>query len=378
MISKLPNTGTSIFAVMSKMAVEHNAINLAQGYPGFDISPELVQLVNHYMAQGMNQYAPMPGVPKLRKAIAKKVNTIYDCQVNADTEITVSAGATQSLYTCISAIVKAGDEVIYFDPAYESYQPAIVLNGGVPVNINLHTPEFSIPWQEVEQKITDKTKLIIINNPQNPSGAVLTNADLEQLNELIKGKDIYVLSDEVYEHIIFDGHTHSSVLGHEELRKKSMAVYSFGKTFHATGWKMGYTIAPKIITDEIRKIHQFMVFSVNTPAQHAVADYLSNPENYLSLPTFYQEKRDFFLNKMKGSRFEPIPCSGTYFQTFSYKQISLEADQAMAERITKEYGVASIPISPFYTDNQDEKLLRFCFAKNNDELEKAAEILCKI
>ena len=376
MKTKLPNSGTSIFAIMSKMATEYKAINLSQGYPGFDVSPELVQRVNFYMEQGMNQYAPMPGVPKLREAIAKKVNAIYNCQVDAETDITISAGATQSLYACITAIVNQGDEVIYFDPAYDSYQPTITLNGGIPININLHAPDFSIPWNEVAQKITAKTKLI--NSPQNPSGAVLTKSDLDQLYELIKGKEIYVLSDEVYEHIIFDGHEHCSVLGHEELRKKSIAVYSFGKTFHATGWKMGYAIAPKIITAELRKVHQFMVFSVNTPAQYAVADYLSEPENYLNLPSFYQEKRDLFLSAVQGSKFEPLKCQGTYFQLLSYKNISDEKDTDFVKWLTIEKGLAAIPISVFYKSKKQEKLIRFCFAKTEDLLKEVGEIIVSL
>lgn len=378
MQSKLPNTGTSIFAVMSNMAAENNAINLAQGFPGFDVSPDLTALANYFMERGMNQYAPMPGIPLLRQRISEKINRAYDCKVNSDSEVTITSGATQALYASISALVNPGDEVIYFDPAYDSYKPTIELNCGIPVNINLRAPDFSIPWNEVEQKISPKTKLIIINSPQNPTGAVLSQEDLGQLSNLIRGKEIYVLSDEVYEHIIFDDKSHASVLSHEELIKKSIAVFSFGKTFHATGWKMGYAVAPKFISDEIRKVHQFMVFSVNTPAQYAVAEYLSDPKNYLELPSFYQQKRDLFLEKMKASRFDPIECSGTYFQTFSYKNISQEGDMAMAERITKEFGVASIPVSAFYTDGTDDRLLRFCFAKNEAELEQATEILCKI
>lgn len=378
MRSKLPKIGTSIFSVMSKMANEHKAINLSQGFPGFDIAPDLIDLVQHYMKQGQNQYAPMPGVPVLRENIAKKINTSYDCNCSPEQNITVTAGATQAIYTGITALVEEGDEVIYFEPAYDSYKPSIMLNGGVPVNIQLVAPDFSIPWDEVQRLISDRTKLIIINTPHNPTGTVLSESDLDQLADIIDNRDIHVLSDEVYEHIIFDDIRHQSVLAHDKLRDRSMAVFSFGKTFHATGWKMGYVVAPQSITEEIRRIHQFMVFSVNTAVQYALAEYLNVPEHYTSLCSFYQDKRDAFLDLMKDSQFRPIKCSGTYFQSFSYEAISSESDFSMAQRITKEYGVASIPISAFYAEGHDDHLLRFCFAKNTEELQKAAEILCKI
>ncbi|MEQ9286339.1 MAG: methionine aminotransferase [Cyclobacteriaceae bacterium] len=378
MQSKLANTGTSIFTIMSKMAADYNAINLSQGYPGFDISHELVDLVVHYMKKGDNQYAPMPGLPQLREQISNKVNQTFGCNTNADDHITVTSGATEAIFATISALVHPGDEVIYFEPAYDSYSPTVLLNQGVPVPVKLNFPDFSIPWDEVASKITNKTKMIIVNTPQNPSGAVLKKEDVEALVELVRNKNIFVLSDEVYEHIIFDGAKHHSVLANDDLKDKCIAVFSFGKTFHATGWKMGYSVASKAITEEIKKTHQFVVFSVNTPIQLAMVDFLKKPNHYLSLPGFYQNKRDLFLELMRNSRFEPLHSSGTYFQTFSYSKISNEPDVAMAEKFTKEFGVASIPFSVFYGDQTDNKLLRFCFAKEEETLKKAAEILCKI
>ena len=377
MISKLPNAQTSIFAVMTKMANECGAINLAQGFPDFDVAPDLIDRIHHYMKKGLNQYAPMPGVPVLREAIADKINATYEVAISPD-EVTITSGATQALFASIIAIVHPGDEVIFFDPAYDCYLPTIQLCGGMPVNINLDKEDFSIPWAEVEDKITSKTKLIIINTPHNPSGAILNEGDIEQLARLTRDKDIYVISDEVYEHLIYDGATHSSVLKNEELRSKSVAIYSFGKTFHATGWKMGYTVAPDYLTEEIRKIHQFLVFSVNTGIQWALAEYLRNPLHYNYLPNFFQEKRDMLLDFMSGSRFQPVNCQGTYFQSFSYADISDKPDREMAEWITRTHGVASIPLSPFYTDHSDNKQLRFCFAKSEDTLKQAAEKLCQI
>ncbi|MEO9803537.1 MAG: methionine aminotransferase [Reichenbachiella sp.] len=377
MTSKLPNAQTSIFAVMSKMANENNAINLAQGFPDFDVAPDLIDRIHHYMQQGWNQYAPMPGVPALREVIAKKIDSTYHVDVSPD-EVTITSGATQALFAAITAIVHAGDEVIFFDPAYDSYLPTIQLCGGIPININLDKKDFFIPWKEVEQKITNRTKLIIINTPHNPSGAILSADDIQELARLTRDKEIYVISDEVYEHLIYDGAEHCSVLKNEELRKKSVAIYSFGKTFHATGWKMGYTVAPGFLTDEIRKIHQFMVFSVNTATQCALADYLKEPNNYNYLPDFFQKKRDMLLAFMEPSRFEPIKCHGTYFQTYSYAGISDLPDREMAEWITKTHGVASIPLSPFYTDGSDNKQIRLCFAKGEETLRQAAKKLCQI
>lgn len=376
--SKLPDVGTTIFAVMSKMANEHNAINLSQGFPDFDVSAELISLINQYMQKGMNQYAPMPGVPALRKAIEQIAQDNYGISLNEEAEITVTAGATEAIYDIITATVHQGDEVILFDPAYDCYDPAIRLSGGVPIHLKLNQPDFHIFWDEVRNAITDKTKMIMINTPHNPSGAILTNNDLAELENIIRDTNILVLSDEVYEHIIFDGEAHESVLKYPNLKERSAAVYSFGKTFHATGWKMGYIIAPDWWTTEIRKVHQFVTFSVNTPVQYALADFITKKENYAYVPKFYQEKRDYFLNLVSGSKFEPVSCHGTYFQLLSYKNISDLGDFQMAEKLTKEHGLASIPISVFYGDGQDNRLLRFCFAKSNETLEKAAEILCKI
>ena len=377
MISKLPDAQTSIFAVMTKMANECGAINLAQGFPDFDVAPELIDSIHHYMQKGMNQYAPMPGVPALREAIANKIDHTYGVAIAPD-DVTITAGATQALFAAITAIVHAGDEVIFFDPAYDCYLPTIQLCGGVPVNINLDKDEFSIPWGQVEKKITSKTKLIIINTPHNPSGAILRDEDIKELARLTRDKEIFVISDEVYEHLIYDGEAHCSVLKNEELRKRSVAIYSFGKTFHATGWKMGYTVAPDFLTEEIRKVHQFLVFSVSTATQWALADYLKEPNHYNYLPDFFQEKRDLLLGLMESSRFKPVICKGTYFQSFSYADISDKPDREMAEWITQSHGVASIPLSPFYTDHSDNKQIRLCFAKSEDTLKQAALKLCQI
>lgn len=378
MQSKLASTGTSIFTIMSKMAADYGAINLSQGYPGFHISQELIDLVSFYMNNGDNQYAPMPGLPQLRDQISQKVNQTFDCGVNADDHITVTSGATEAIYATMTALIHSEDEVIFFEPAYDSYYPNILLNGGVPIPIKLNSNDFSIPWEEVEKKVTDKTKMIVINTPHNPSGAVLTKEDLERLYDIVRDKEMFVLSDEVYEHLIFDGFEHQSVLSHKGLREKSIAVFSFGKTFHATGWKMGYSVAPKAITEEIKKVHQFVVFSVSTPVQLAMTEFLKNPDHYNSLPGFYQKKRDLFLELMEKSRFKPLPSHGTYFVTYSYEDISDEPDVEIAQRFTKENGIASIPFSVFYGDRTDNKLLRFCFAKEDETLVQAANILCKI
>jgi methionine aminotransferase len=360
---------------MSKMAVEHNAINLSQGFPDFPVSEELIELIHQNMLQGRNQYAPMPGVAALREAIAAVVQRTYQRHINPDTEVTVTAGGTEALFAAISALVGAGDEVIMFNPAYDCYAPAVRLNGGVPIALNLSYPDFSIDWQQVRQHITPRTKLIMINSPHNPTGAVLSANDLLALQQLAADHNLLVLSDEVYERIIFENLSHQSVVKYPELASRSVAVFSFGKTFHATGWKVGYTVAPAAITTEIRKAHQFITFSVNTPVQWALASYLQKSEHYLSLATFYQQKRDFFLDQIKGSQFEPLPCKGSYFQLLSYRKISHQPDVAMAEWLTKEHRIASIPVSVFYADGTDNQLLRFCFAKGEDTLTRAGEIL---
>ena len=376
--SKLPDVGTTIFSVMSALAQEHNALNLSQGFPDFPVSPELIDRIHYWMKQGANQYAPMPGLPALRQQIAKKCSDAYNHHFDADQHITVTPGGTAALYAAIAAVIRQGEEVIVIEPAYDSYAPAIRLNGGIPIPIGLRKSDFKVDWQKVKAAITDNTRMIIINTPHNPTGSILQLEDLEQLASLVRGKDIFILSDEVYEHIIFDGEPHQSVLAHAELREKSMAVFSFGKTFHATGWKTGYVVAPAYLTKEIRKVHQFMVFSVNTPLQFALADYLQEPKNYQSLPAFYQQKRDLFQQLVKPSRFQIVPCKGTYFQLLSYKQISDLPDTEMAEWLTKEHKLASIPISVFFSDKRQDSVLRFCFAKSDETLQKAAEILCKI
>ncbi len=376
--SRLPDISTSIFAIMSKMAADHGAINLSQGFPDFSVDPVIIDLIHQYMKAGHNQYAPMPGAPALRNVIAEVISKTYNHQLNPETEITISAGATEALYASIAAFVHPGDEVIVFDPAYDSYNPAIRLNGGVPVHINLKYPDFSIDWEEVKSCITSRTRMIMVNTPQNPSGAVLVADDLKQLEQLAAEHDLIVLSDEVYERIIFDNIRHESVLHYPNLSKRSIAVFSFGKTFHATGWKVGYAIAPEALTREIRKTHQFITFSVNTPVQLALAEYMQTPAHYENLGSFYQQKRDYFLQGIKGSSFEPMPCHGSYFQSLSYKNISSLPDRQMAEELTIKHKVASVPVSVFYNDKTDNKLLRFCFAKSEQTLDQAMEILRKI
>ncbi|GAB5523407.1 MAG: pyridoxal phosphate-dependent aminotransferase [Roseivirga sp.] len=376
--SKLPNVGTTIFSIMSKMALEHNAINLSQGFPDFPLSPELIDGVHRYMKQGMNQYAPMPGVPVLRQRIAEKLTRAYNISVDKDAEITVTSGAIEAINSAITTVINAGDEVTIMDPAYDAYEPIINVNGAKAVAVPLTQPDYAIDWDGVKAKITDKTRMILINSPHNPSGAIISADDLKQLEEITRGTNILVLSDEVYEHIVFDGQAHQSVLRSPELRLRSIVTYSFGKTFHATGWRIGYMVAPPALMAEIRKVHQYNTFTVHTPTQYAIADHLQNPENYESIAAMYQQKRDYFLEQMKSSRFVPVPAGGTYFQLMNYSQISNMRDTEMAEWLTKEHGVASIPMSIFYQDKQDNKVLRFCFAKGEETLKAAAEILCKI
>ena len=376
--SRLPEVGTSIFTVMSRMALENGAINLSQGFPDFPVSEKLIELIHQNMQAGHNQYAPMPGVPVLRKVIAEVVYQTYKRPTDFETEVTITAGGTEAIFSAIAALVNSGDEVILFDPAYDSYDPAIRLNGGIPVQINLNPPHFSIDWQEVKDKITSRTRMIMINTPHNPTGAVLKEEDLKALEVIALKHGLIVLSDEVYERLIFDNLTHQSVLKFPGLASQSIAVLSFGKTFHATGWKVGYTVAPEYLTKEIRKAHQFVTFSVNNPVQLALAEYLADPENYLHLGTFYQQKRDFFLEQIKGSSLKPLPCYGSYFQLLSYHSVSEKPDKEMAEWMTKECKLAPIPVSAFYKDKTDHKLLRFCFAKGEATLRKAGEILRRI
>ena len=376
--SKLPKQETSIFAVMSGLANECGAINLSQGFPDFAISGKLVALVNKYMKRGFNQYAPMPGVPELRKQIALKVEATYGAKYDPQKEINITAGATQAIFTVISALIRDEDEVIVFEPAYDSYVPAIKLNGGIIKYAELKTPDYRIDWQEVKKLITNRTKMIIINSPHNPTGSVLSADDLKTLDKLTRNTDIIVLSDEVYEHLIYDNIRHESVCYYPELASRSFVIGSFGKTFHATGWKTGFVLAPEQLMNEFRKAHQFVVFAGNTPIQHALAEFLKDKENYTHLNDFYQRKRDYFVERIKGSRFKVIPAYGTYFQLLDYSAISDEAELDFAIRITKEKNLATIPISSFYHNKIDNKVLRLCFAKKEETLDKAAEILNKI
>jgi len=376
--SRLPEIGTTIFSVMSKLALEHQAINLSQGFPDFPVSEKLIDSIYQKMRDGHNQYAPMPGVPALRKIIGDIVYKTYRHPVNSETEVTITAGGTEAIFASIAGLIHPGDEVILFDPSYDSYDPAIRLNGGIPVHLNLSPPDFSIDWAEVKKKITRQTRMIMVNTPHNPAGSVLSSSDLKELEHLAEEHDLIVLSDEVYERIIFENKTHESVLKYPNLAARSIAVFSFGKTFHATGWKVGYTIASEIITREIRKAHQFITFSVNTPVQLALAEYMADAENYLHLGKFYQQKRDFLLEQIKGTSLNPLPCYGSYFQLLSYEGVSTKTDVEMASWMTKEMKLAPIPVSAFYKDRSDHKLLRFCFAKNEDTLRKAGEILKKI
>ena len=376
--SKLPTVPTSIFAVMSQLAVKENALNLSQGFPDFKSDEKLIKLVNNAMVNGKNQYAPMPGIFSLREAIAEKTENLYGVSYNPDTEITITAGATQAIFTVIAATIQKDDEVIIFKPAYDCYEPSIELFGGKTIAVQLNPEEFSINWQEVKNLITDKTKMIIINTPHNPSGRVLSQKDMLQLEALLKNTDILLLSDEVYEHIIFDREKHQSAALYPALVERTFIIASFGKTFHNTGWKMGYCIAPTELTKEFRKVHQFNVFSVHHPTQVALAEYLKTPSNYLKLGNFYQHKRDLFLSLIKDSRFEFKPSKGTYFQLLNFKNITDESDFDFAVRLTKEQKIASIPISVFNENKFDSKVLRFCFAKTDDTLKKAAEIINRI
>ena len=357
------------------MALEEGAINLSQGFPDFNVSEELIRLIHRHMEEGHNQYAPMAGVPSLRKTISEVVEQTYYRKTDPETEITVTAGATEAIFSAVTALVSPCDEVIVFDPAYDSYDPSIRLSGGIPVHVRLYPPAFAIDWDRVKASITSRTRMIVINTPHNPSGSILREQDLRTLEEIVLKHGILVLSDEVYERIIFDKTSHESVLKYPGLSSQSVAVFSFGKTFHATGWKVGYAVAPELLTKEIRRTHQFVTFSVNTPVQLSLAEFMSNPVNYIHLGEFFQKKRNYFLEQIKRSSFEPLPCNGTYFQILSYKAISDKTDTAMAEWLTKVHKIASIPVSVFYKDNVQDHLLRFCFAKGDETLQKAGTIM---
>ncbi|MGF6491886.1 methionine aminotransferase [Luteibacter sp. 621] len=377
--TKLPKVGTTIFSVMSQLALEHKAVNLGQGFPDFEPPEPLREAITRAMAEGKNQYAPGVGIPKLREQIALKTERLYGHRVSPDTEVTVTSGATEALFSAIAAVVRAGDEVIVFDPCYDSYEPAIELQGATAVHIPLELPSFGINWQRVREAITPKTRMILINSPHNPSGAVLSRADLDELAAIIRNTAIVVLSDEVYEHIVFDGADHQSVLRHEELAARSIVVSSFGKTFHCTGWKVGYAVAPKVLTAEFRKVHQYLTFCTFNPAQWAFAEFLeSTPEHYLELPAFYQAKRDRFRELLAPSRLKLLDVPGGYFQLVDYSAIRDVDDINFSEWLVREGGVAAIPLSPFYETAPDTRLVRLCFAKNDATMEAAAELLCKL
>ena len=379
MQSKLPNVGTTIFTVMSKMAQDYGAINLSQGFPDFDCPPRLRELVAKHLNDRKNQYPPMAGIPSLREQIALKVRDYYGFDADAETEVTVTSGATEALFDAVQAVVGAGDEVIVFDPAYDSYEPAILLAGGKTVHVPLSLPDYAMDWGRLEQAINSRTRLIIINSPHNPCGSVLSKDDFDRLAALIRDHDILVLSDEVYEHMVYDGEKHESILAHAELREKSFAVFSFGKTYHATGWKLAYCVAPESLTTEFRKVHQFVTFTTSSFVQYAIADFMAEcPEHTRELPAFYQEKRNTFCELITPSRFTFTPSKGTYFQLVDYSEISDKNDVDFANYLTQEKGVAAIPLAPFYAEPPATKIIRFCFCKDDSTLEKAAEILCKL
>ncbi len=376
LVSKLPETGSSIFSVMSNLAREHKAINLAQGFPNFETDKKLFDLVSHYMHLGYNQYAPMPGIPVLREAISNKIKSLYGTDVPSD-NITITAGATQAIFTSIQALVHPGDEVIVIEPAYDSYVPSIKLAGGVPVFYQMNE-DYTIDWDKLQTLINDKTKLLIINNPHNPSGSVFTKSDVAQLERIIKDSDLYILSDEVYEHMVFDESQHQSILKSDILRQRSLVCFSFGKLFHNTGWKMGYVVAPEKLTAEFRKVHQYEVFSVNTPLQFAFADYLNDENNYSGLSAFFQAKRDLVISELKGSSFKLKPSHGTYFQILDYSAISTEDELPFVSKVTKENGVALIPCSAFYHNHLQRQHARLCFAKTDEMLFEACQILKRL
>lgn len=373
--SKLPHVGTTIFTVMSTLAQQHKALNLSQGFPNFKSDQKLIDLVTNAMNSDYNQYAPMAGNLELRVAITNKFERLYNSTYHPDSEITITAGATQAIFTIISTFIKPDDEVVIFRPAYDCYEPAIELNGGKTISVQLEAPHYQVDWTAVAKKINSKTKMVVINTPQNPSGTIFSEEDMLKLQDLLKGTDIILLSDEVYEHIIFDDKNHQSVCMFPDLKSRSFVVASFGKTFHNTGWKLGYCCAPKELMAEFQKVHQFNVFCVNHPMQKALADYLQHPDHYLKLSDFYQRKRDLFLSLIKDSRFQFTPAQGAYFQILDYSNITMEKDVDFAKRLTIDHKIASIPLSVFNTDNLDNKVLRFCFAKTDDTLKQAADIL---
>jgi len=376
--SKLPGTSTTIFSVMSQLAAEHNAINLSQGFPDYDCDPRLIEFVAQAMKDGHNQYAPMTGLQSLRELIANKVNLSYGSDYHPDTEVTVTAGGTQAIFTALTACIQPGDEVIIFEPAYDSYAPTIKMLGGLVKSYEMAPPDYAIDWEMVKKLFSSSTRMIIMNSPQNPTGTVLSENDIQSLIKLTKDTDVLILSDEVYEHLVYDSHIHRSFASYPELRERTFIVASFGKLLHATGWKTGYCIAPENLMKEFRKVHQFNVFSVNTPMQAGIANYLQDSNTYLGLASFFQEKRDLFRSLLSQTKFKLLPCKGSYFQCASYAHFSEEEDTAIAKRLVTEFGVASIPVSAFYIRNTDHHVLRFCFAKKQDTLEKSVERLMKL
>jgi len=376
--SKLPNVGTTVFTVMSALATEYKAINLGQGFPDFQMSEELVSLVNEAMKKGQNQYVHMSGLPLLRERIAEKITELYSTNINPDTDITITPGGTYAIYTALTTVLQPGDEVIVFEPAYDSYIPNIEINGAVPVLIPLVHPEYKIDWQLVREKISSKTKMIMLNTPHNPTGSVISKDDIEQLRSIVKDTNIFILSDEVYEHLIFDDKKHESILSYPDLYERSFVCFSFGKTYHCTGWKLGYCIAPAALMKEFRKVHQFNCFSCNSPAQFALAEFLKEKESYLSVGSFLQQKRDYFQNLMQQTKFNPLPSYGSYFQLYKYDNISNETEKDFAIRLTKEYGVTVIPVSAFYREEKNNRVVRFCFAKKESTLEAAVDRIIKL
>ena len=376
--SKLPEVGPTIFTVMSSMAVQYNAINLGQGFPDYPMNQELVELLYDHMKRGHNQYVHMNGLPALRAGIAEKVKNTYDNKIDYENEITITPGGTYAIYTALTAILQPGDEVILFEPAYDSYIPNIEINGGVPVLIQLTYPDYKINWAEVRKHITDKTKLIMLNSPHNPTGSVLSSDDILQLIEIVSNTNIFILSDEVYEHLIYDGIKHNSILKYPELFERSFVCFSFGKVFHCTGWKIGYCIAPFDLTKEFRKVHQFNCFTCNTPTQFAIAEFLPNEKYFINLPLEMQAKRDYFKSLMDKTKFKALPSHGSYFQLYSYSDISNDSEIDFAIRLTKDFGVATIPTSAFYKKKQDNQVLRFCFAKKETTLDEAVNRLMRL
>ena len=378
LISKLPQVGTTIFTIMSRMAQEENAINLAQGFPGFGSDPILLELVAKFTRDGNNQYAPMSGVSELKLALATKTQRTQGYFPDPESEVTIVSGATEALFSALSAVVRPGDEVLVLEPSYDSYVPGILLNGGIPVFVALNPTDFSVDWELVASKITDKTRAIVVNSPHNPSGQVWSKEDVAQLASLVSKSGIFVISDEVYEHILFDGKVHHSLGSHPELRERTFVCGSFGKTFHVTGWKIGYCIAPVPLSQEFRKIHQYVTFSTVTPIQFALAEYLDDPKHYLNLPSFYQKKRDLFVEGLKSTPFNFQASQGSFFQLVSYAHLSKKSDVFVAEQMTRKLKVACIPVSVFYSTKQDHQVLRFCFAKKEEELEEALRRMQKI